>query len=136
MRQIVRRFFPSGITGWSLPTEPPPAPVVVPETVAPLAGPDRVQRVADALDRVHGFAAGAPRPAAAVRTPQVRMPYQFGCGGLCAGDGCEQCQALADHITRTKALKNIEFQRRRIRELEEQVAALTAQNTTLKEARP
>lgn len=38
--------------------------------------------------------------------PQPRrwalMSHEFGCSGLCAGDGCPECVRLADHITRAK----------------------------------
>ena len=38
--------------------------------------------------------------------PQIRkwalMSHEFGCSGLCAGDGCPACVDLADQITRAK----------------------------------
>lgn len=32
------------------------------------------------------------------------LNLQFGCAGLCTGDGCDRCVALADQITRAKSL--------------------------------
>lgn len=30
------------------------------------------------------------------------MTPQYGCAGLCAGDGCRECERLADQITAAK----------------------------------
>lgn len=121
--RLLRDWFPSGITGWTLPAEPPSLSVIVPETVAPPADPELVDRVAT----------GQKPKVSLIKPPH--LAYKTRCVGLCPGESCLKCQTLADRITEAKAMSNIVLARRRIRALEAQIAALIAQNTTMKEAR-
>lgn len=77
--------------------EPPSPPVVMPPVVAPPAAPDRRERAEQALDQIQAIAS-RQRP----RSEPNRVEYSSPCVGLCAGDGCADCQNLADQITAAK----------------------------------
>lgn len=54
----------------------------------------------------------------------VPMRSQYGCVGLCAGDGCPDCVSLADEITDAKRAPRGPHRDARLRGLADRVAAV------------
>ncbi|MUN41483.1 hypothetical protein [Actinomadura litoris] len=52
------------------------------------------------------------------------MTPQYGCAGLCGGDGCADCSGLADEITAAKQITDPDEREARLTELEQQINAL------------
>jgi hypothetical protein len=50
--------------------------------------------------------------------------YEFGCVGLCMGDACLTCTALADQISEARLIHDIDRLRLREAELTQQINAL------------